>query len=480
MRERAIFHGSLLEIGNQINPSGPESQPVSVKKADLGQFFTPPGIAAFMASLVPESSMTSGWSLLDPGAGKGILTKAVLENAPAFPSSIGLFERDDSLIPELEKLARSWSGIDCEIHNGNFIEAGVQIATQRKCPFSHAILNPPYRKLGSSSWERRLLQKIGMESTNLYSAFTALSLALLKPHGQLVAIIPRSFCNGLYFKSFRRYILDKSAIRHIHLFKSRAGLFSGVLQENVIIHLEKHGTQEEVTISTSSCGDFLDYSFKKYSLNRIVDTGSPDLFFHIPSDKADILPPKADHTLSDLGLGVSTGPIVEFRSREHLHRMPAAGTAPLLYPAHINGAVRWPLNNFRKFNAISISDQTLKMLFPPGFYVATRRLSSKEEKRRIIASVIKPDLFPYARFLGFENHLNIFHAGRKGMDGDLARGLGAYLNSYLVDSAFRTFNGSTQVNATDLRALSYPSRELLIEISSNPCIDEKWLEKILS
>ncbi|MBC7816049.1 MAG: hypothetical protein IAG10_04030 [Planctomycetaceae bacterium] len=35
------------------------------------------------------------------------------------------------------------------------------------------------------------------------------------------------------------------------------------------------------------------------------------------------------------------------------------------------------------------------------------------------------------------------------------------MNSSLVDNFFRQFNGHTQVNATDLRSLRYPSREIL-------------------
>jgi adenine-specific DNA-methyltransferase len=39
----------------------------------------------------------------------------------------------------------------------------------------------------------------------------------------------------------------------------------------------------------------------------------------------------------------------------------------------------------------------------------------------------------------------------------LAKGLAAFLNSSLVDAYFRQFNGHTQVNATDLRSLTYPT-----------------------
>lgn len=81
----------------------------------------------------------------------------------------------------------------------------------------------------------------GIETVNLYSGFMALALDLLKEGGELVAIIPRSFCNGPYYKAFREKILKDSSIQRIHVFDSRTDAFSddGVLQENIIIHLIK-------------------------------------------------------------------------------------------------------------------------------------------------------------------------------------------------------------------------------------------------
>ncbi|MGD6739431.1 hypothetical protein ACP5PY_25070 [Photobacterium leiognathi subsp. mandapamensis] len=45
-----------------------------------------------------------------------------------------------------------------------------------------------------------------------------------------------------------------------------------------------------------------------------------------------------------------------------------------------------------------------------------------------------------------------------------AKGLWVFLNSSLVDKYFRQMNGHTQVNATDLRTLRYPTREQLIDM----------------
>ncbi len=89
---------------------------------------------------------------------------------------------------------------------------------------------------------------------------------------------------------------------------------------------------------------------------------------------------------------------------------------------------------------------------PAGTYVLTKRFSAKEEKRRLVAAVYDG---PAA---GFENHLNYFHRKGQGLDPVFAAGLAAFLNSTAVDLYFRQFSGHTQVNATDLRNLHYPSQ----------------------
>ena len=66
--------------------------------------------------------------------------------------------------------------------------------------------------------------------------------------------------------------------------------------------------------------------------------------------------------------------------------------------------------------------------------------------------------------MAFENHLNYYHCNRAGLPATLARGLAAYLNSTIVDRHFRQWSGHTQVNASDLRKLRYPSQEALQDL----------------
>jgi hypothetical protein len=72
--------------------------------------------------------------------------------------------------------------------------------------------------------------------------------------------------------------------------------------------------------------------------------------------------------------------------------------------------------------------------------------------------VVDPSTFKGAKALGFENHLNLFHEEKHGLPPELASGLALFLNSTAVDENFRRFNGHTQVNATDLKLIKYPSR----------------------
>ena len=141
------------------------------------------------------------------------------------------------------------------------------------------------------------------------------------------------------------------------------------------------------------------------------------------------------------------------------------GAVPLLHPGHFSSrGAAWPIADMRKPNAIARNADTEKWLYPSGFYCVVRRFSAKEERRRIVASVVDPGLFGDLPVLGFENHLNLFHENKHGLPERLARGLAVFLNTTAVDQHFRRFSGHTQVNATDLKLMKYPSRDALLQL----------------
>ena len=455
-------------------PKDPRSAPSTPRqrKSQLGQFMTPPSVAVFMASLF-ELPTKASIRLLDAGAGQGALTAAFIERAQDKAQiAATAFEFDDQILPELRAnltALRKRTNANCEMVEGDFIEEATnRICLGKGARYTHAILNPPYKKISNDSKHRALLRAVGLETVNLYTGFVGLALELLEPGGELVAIIPRSFCNGPYYQPFRRFILRRAALRHIHLFDSRNKAFKddGVLQENIILKMVSGGQQGSVTVSTSRDDSFADYEEKHHAFARIVFPDDNDQFIHIPTGDDEQLLERASfgNSLADLGLAVSTGPVVDFRMRGDLRADPEAGTVPLLYPGHFNASgLQWPKAGFKKANAIRDTVATRKWLYPNGFYAVVRRFSSKEERRRIVANVIDPARLP-ASMIGIENHLNVFHSKRQPISEDLAHGLSAYLNATAVDTYFRRFNGHTQVNATDLRAMRYPSRDALIAL----------------
>jgi adenine-specific DNA-methyltransferase len=454
------------------------------RQGELGQFFTPAPIADFMASMfgpLPEHVR-----LLDAGAGTGALTAAFISRLCQRKDAVRvvdatLYEVDstvqlaltETMVKCRDTCASAGIRFDFTIHATDFLE---DISTRLSDDlfggtppeFDAAIVNPPYRKINAGSAERLHLRRAGIETSNLYTGFIALIQLLLAPGGQLVAITPRSFCNGPYFRPFRDEFLASLELRRLHVFESREAAFraDNVLQENIIFHAIKGRKQPRQTMVSSSSGENGDIvSSKAVPFTQIVHPGDPQCFIHIPSASSHATAKKfmdgLKSTLASLGVDVSTGRVVDFRVKSALRLQPEAGTVPLLYPCHFNGgSIHWPKTENRKPNALLDNDETRPSLVPSGVYLLTKRFTSKEEPRRLVACLVDPETLK-TEWIGFENHLNYFHAGGRGLDRRLALGLFLFLNSTVADQYFRSFSGHTQVNATDLRALPYPERKTL-------------------
>lgn len=101
-----------------------------------------------------------------------------------------------------------------------------------------------------------------------------------------------------------------------------------------------------------------------------------------------------------------------------------------------------------------------------GSYVLVKRFSSKEEKRRVVAYVVSPNEI-HQSWIAFENHWNVFHINKHGLDRLTALGLACFLNSTELDKYFRMFSGHTQVNATDLRNIKFPTLKTLRKLGES-------------
>lgn len=450
-------------------------------RARLGQFFTSAPVADFLAELL-DLPGTGVVRLIDPGAGIGSLVAAVVARALREQSELRLhvvaFELDPALAPHLFATLEDCENagveggleITTELRQGDFIAWASEAVSGSLFAepelFSACVMNPPYRKVNNSGADRAALELLGLPVTNLYAAFLALGAAILEPGGQLSAITPRSFANGVYFKPFREFFLSRMSFDHLHVYEQRGRLFADadVLQENVVFRATRATPGKDVILSTS-VGHHDTPTLRRVRYDDVVRANDPHLFIRIPvdDDSSQVADQMAElpATLTDLDLQVSTGRVVDFRARGHLRQRPSAGTVPLIYPTHLrNARIEWPQADSKKPNALASNEETAALLLPNDTYAVVKRFSAKEERRRVVAALATPDDLP-GEHVAFENHLNVFHAKGRGLPRDLALGMVAYLNSTLVDRYVRQFSGHTQINATDLRQLRYPSRDAL-------------------
>jgi len=441
----------------------------------LGQYFTPHRAAELIAAMPSLVDHGQTIRVLDPGAGSGMLMAALIQRlaveCPDCTVHVTAVEIDEDVVAALEATVErclQWAGhrgmsLTVDIRREDFIETATGL-TSVDAPgdFDLVIMNPPYAKLAASSPYRRAVLAHGVDCPNLYAAFLALGVIALKPGGQLVAITPRSFANGPYFERFRTFFLRSLTMNRVHTFESRSTVFSdnGVLQENIVFSGTRDGEVKRVRL-TSSRGHVDKAAEHIVDYDVLVRPDDPRKFLRITAGDADAAVAETMRAmpmaLASIDLSVSTGKIVDFRSRDNLRDDADLDCVPLIYPGNVRGGVvAWP-RSIRKAQGFSILNEAdRKMLLPAGCYVLVKRFSAKEERRRIVAAVWDPKTNGDSA-VAFENHLNVFHQDGRGFDRNIAVGLSLWLNSSVVDQYFRTFSGHTQVNATDLRSLRYPS-----------------------
>jgi adenine-specific DNA-methyltransferase len=288
-----------------------------------------------------------------------------------------------------------------------------------------------------------------------------------------VFIVPRSFCSGAYFARFREEFADQVTIERLHLFDSRGDNFDEVLQENVIVTFSKRADQpasvETIAVSASHNGtDIADAEPRAVPASLVIHRHQRALVYRLPATSEDELILRAFDawvgSLHRYGMEVSTGRVVAFRAEDHLVHDANDDSVPLLWMQHVKaGQVVHPLNSFRKPQWIS--HDAAPLLVPRANYVLLRRFSAKEEARRLVAGAFLGSEYTYPQ-IGFENHLNLVYRRHGELTEAETVGLAALYNSALFDRYFRVINGSTQVNAAEVRALPLPPLDIIQQIGA--------------
>ena len=171
------------------------------RQAELGQFLTPAPVARLMASMFQATGPV--FRFVDAGAGVGSLSAALIAELCSRPSrperiEVTAFELDPQMVDYLRetlalcKRSCAATGVTfaSAIYSDDFVRAGVHMLVRDLFGYTKAgpplkvdgaILNPPYKKINTDSDTRRLLRRIGVETSNIYAGFVAVAGQLLVP-----------------------------------------------------------------------------------------------------------------------------------------------------------------------------------------------------------------------------------------------------------------------------------------------------------
>ena len=466
-----------------------------------GLYLTPVPAADFMGSRVRATS--NQLRVLDPAAGAGILICAAVEavlSRPARPADIRVvaYELDKQLIPALRAVldyltewCRSCFGVKLttSIQAKDFVLAHAEAlrlfgsllpyCSREEC-FDVVISNPPYFKISKNDSRSIAAASVVHGQPNIYGLFMAVGAALLKPHGDFIFIVPRSFASGPYFCRFRSVFFDMILPMHVHVFGSRRDTFTrdDILQENIIFsgtkaerwYQTKRGTQLKLS-SSHGVSDISTANQHEVPISTALNLGSLNKVLRLPlnadDDAALAIVESWPNNLDSFGLNISTGPVVPFRAKEVVDKdgeVPATHV-PLLWMNHVQAMeVKWPLNRHKREFIRRAGSASL--LVPNRNYVLLRRFSAKEEARRLTAAPYIAAKFDVTE-IGFENHLNYVYRPGGTLTEDEAWGLAALYNSRLLNTYFRAVNGNTQVSATELRAMPLPAKDSITSLGQN-------------
>lgn len=463
-----------------------------------GLYLTPVLAADFMAERIQATG--ERLRVLDPASGAGILACAAIESLisrPNKPMVIELvaYEVDPDIIPAIRAVLDylvSWCRTGYEVALKVRIEATDFVLAHAEAlrlfgdfiryqgdgtDFDIVISNPPYFKISKADPRAVAAASVVHGQPNIYGLFMAVSAAILKPKGDFIFIVPRSFASGPYFRRFRSVFFDMICPKEVHVFGSRRDAFSRdeVLQENIIFsgirddHWHSRPHQAALSVSSSrGVRDIGEPDQRLLPMKAALDLQTADKVLRLPlTDEDDAVLGLVDswpNTLHSLGLNISTGPVVPFRATELIGKEGSVpnNDVPLLWMNHVKPmAVTWPLDR-HKPEYIKRSGAEALLLLNKN-YVLLRRFSAKEEARRLTATPYIAAGFDIPE-VGFENHLNYIHRPSSSLSEDEAWGLAALYNSRLLDTYFRAVNGNTQVSATELRAMPLPPSETIIAL----------------
>jgi adenine-specific DNA-methyltransferase len=454
-------------------------------RSRLGVYYTPPGLTRRLLEMATLAGVDwSSCRVLDPACGGGaflapVAAKIAAENRDLSPRQLVKAIADRVRGFEIDPFSAWASQVFLEATvMGICREAGerlpnvVEICNSLLRPpgesaYDLVIGNPPYGRVTLKPEVRGRFQRSLYGHANLYGLFTDLAVQLTRPGGVIAYVTPTSFLAGEYFKALRGLLAKEAPPANLDFVSVRKGVFDDALQETLLATYERKERQHNAKVHFISPVD--------YDWITLEPAGT----FTLPNPVGDpwLIPRTAEqqrlvaglrkmkHRLSDYGYEVSTGPLVWNRHKKQLAARPAKGTLPLIWAECVTSdgtfVFRAEKKNHEPYFKPEDGDDWLISRKP---CVLLQRTTAKEQNRRLIAAELPKSFLSKHGAAVIENHLNMIRP-MNSRPAVTPKVLTAFLNTEVVDNAFRCLSGSVAVSAYELEALPLPPPEALAPIA---------------
>ncbi|MBR2965128.1 MAG: hypothetical protein IKC34_01110 [Clostridia bacterium] len=471
-----------LAVRNTYKLIREKSQSENVR---LGRLFTKKDTARLMAKMFELNPKKTVYTVLDPGAGTGILSAAIIEEIcksclECKQIFLTCYEVCDDFIPMLEdnlerirKKCRHDYGVKLyvTVYNENYVTESknhytVTFFDSIEDKYDLVICNPPTELCEKKSTEA--LEAGGVTQVKINEAFLFAKTAgrHLEDDGQLVIVLPTLVASASALTAFRKEMAEKLALSSIHLFigKQKNEKRAVPLKKNIILGYRKGEKPESVaiTVSTDDGSPERTVALPPLAYDFVVDKNDGTLT--LPKSVEDTKIVKfisaLPETLASLGLKMSTGLVLDSRCEGLLFSEPIKSAVPLIRPAAIrNGTIDFPLPIKRQY----IAPINPSLIQKNKNMIIIKRVPSKSDERFINSAIYLASQLPAYRYISTHNKINFIDTKDKNAEisARLAFGLFALLNSTIYDRYLSIVSKSKQINSKEMRALPLPPRNLI-------------------
>ncbi len=449
----------------------------------LGRLFTKKDTAALMAGMLRLDESKTVFTVLDPGAGTGILAAAVIEQICKRYSSckqifITCYENDPLFLPMLEdnlerirKKCRHDYNVKLYItvYAENYLTESrnhytVSFFDTVEDKFDVIICNPPTHLISKGSEEALAVGGVTQLKVSAAFLFARLAAKHLEEGGELVIMLPTLVASASALAPFRKEMAESLSLRGVHLFiGAQKNMRRAVpLKKNIILAYEKGPRPATVQITTST-----DSGKKVQALSPL------DYDFVVSREDGSLTLPKSEEdtrivkyisgfpeTLTSLGLKMSTGLIIDSKCEGLLFTEPMKGCVPLLRPSAIkNGQISFPQPVKKQY----IAPVNPRLIQKNKNMVIIKRVPAGSDARFVNAAIYMAAQLPAYRYISTHNKINFIDTRDKATEicPRLAFGLFALLNSTIYDRYISIVSKSKQINSKELRDLPLPPRNII-------------------